>query len=74
MAHPNLEVLSLQEEENEGFSFDLEDEGDEIGDLRWCLIGRFLCERVIQFNSMKVRMIDLWKSMKGVTINEAIKG
>jgi hypothetical protein len=51
MAHPNLEVLSLQEEQNEGFSFDFEDEGNENGDLQWCLIGKFLCERVIHFNS-----------------------
>jgi hypothetical protein len=74
MAHPNLEVLSLQEEQNEGFSFDFEDEGNENGDLQWCLIGKFLCERVIHFNSMKVRMTDLWKSVMGVTIREAKAG
>ncbi|MCH92514.1 hypothetical protein A2U01_0013454 [Trifolium medium] len=76
MAHPNLEGLSLHEEEGEveGFSFDFDEEGDEQVDLRWCLVGRFLCERVIHFNSMKVRMPDLWRPMKGVTIKEAKAG
>ncbi|XP_045822007.1 uncharacterized protein LOC123914889 [Trifolium pratense] len=73
MAHPNLEGLSLQEEE-EGFSFDFEEEGDEQVDLRWCLVGRFLCDRAIHFPSMKVRMADLWKPPKGVTIKEARPG
>jgi hypothetical protein len=56
MEHPNLEGLSLQDGE-EGFEFD--DKEDEQVDLRWCLVGRFICERTIHFNSMKVRMADL---------------
>ncbi|MCI62428.1 hypothetical protein A2U01_0083685, partial [Trifolium medium] len=71
MAHPNLEGLSLQEEEEQGFSFDFEEEGDDNVDFRWCLIGRFLCDRPIHFNSMRVRMADVWKPVKGVTIKEA---
>jgi hypothetical protein len=74
MAHPNLEDLSLHDEEEEGFCFDFEEEEDEQVDLRWCLLGRLLCERAIHFNSMKVRMADLWKAMKGVTIKEATGG
>jgi hypothetical protein len=73
MEQPNLEGLSLHEEE-EGFRFDFDDEGDEQVDLRWCLVGRFLCERAIHFNSMKARMADLWKPVKGVTIKEASTG
>jgi 14-3-3 protein epsilon len=71
MAQPDLESLSLHKEEEEGFCFDFEDEEDDQVDLRWCLIGRFLCDRSIHFNSMKVRMADLWKPVKGVTIKEA---
>jgi hypothetical protein len=74
MDHPNLEGLSLHEEEEEGFCFDFEEGEDEQVDLRWCLVGRFLCERTIHFNSMKVRMADLWKPVKGVTIKEATGG
>jgi hypothetical protein len=75
MAQPNLEGLSLHEDEDEeGFCFDFDDEEDEQADLRWCLIGRFLCDRAIHFNSMKVRMADLWKPIKGVTIKAALAG
>jgi hypothetical protein len=74
MAQPNLEDLSLHDEEEEGFCFEFEEEENEQVDLRWCLVGRFLCERTIHFNSMKVRMADLWKPVKGVTIKEATGG
>jgi hypothetical protein len=69
MDHPNLDGLSLNEEEEEGFSFEFEEVGEEV-DLRWCLVGRFLCDRTIHFNSMRVRMADLWKPVKGVIIKE----
>jgi hypothetical protein len=74
MAHPNLGGLSLNEEEEEGFNFDFDDGGDVQLDLRWCLVGSFLCDRTIHFNSMRVRMADLWKPVKGVTIKEATPG
>ncbi|MCI21255.1 hypothetical protein A2U01_0042421, partial [Trifolium medium] len=74
MADPNLEGLSLHEEGEEGFSFEFEEEGEEQVDLQWCLVGRFLCERPIHFNSMKVRMVDLWQPVKGVIIKEAKPG
>ncbi|KAK2429287.1 hypothetical protein QL285_027738 [Trifolium repens] len=73
MEHPNLEGLSLHDGE-EGFTFEFDDEEEEQVDLRWCLIGRFICERAIHFNSMKVRMADLWKPVKGVTIKETKAG
>ncbi|MCI46573.1 hypothetical protein A2U01_0067814, partial [Trifolium medium] len=73
MDHPNLEGLSLHEEE-EGFRFEFEEEEDEQVDLRWCLVGRFLSDRTIHFTSMKVRMAELWKPMKGVTIKEVTTG
>jgi hypothetical protein len=44
--------LSLQEEE--GFVFDLEEGEEEVVDFRWCLVGRFLGDRSIHVNSMKV--------------------
>jgi 14-3-3 protein epsilon len=74
MASPNLEGLSIHGEEEVGFTFDFEEEGDEQVDLKWCLVGRFLCNRPIHFKSMKVRMADLWRPVKGVTIKEAKAG
>ncbi|MCI19702.1 hypothetical protein A2U01_0040862, partial [Trifolium medium] len=53
MANPNLDSLSLHETEEEGFSFEFEEEGESQVDFQWCLVGRFLCDRPIHFNSMK---------------------
>jgi hypothetical protein len=75
MEQPNLEGLSLhEEEEEEGFRFEFDEEKGKQVDLRWCLVGRFLCGRAIHFNSMKVRMADLWKPVKGVTIKKTPTG
>jgi 14-3-3 protein epsilon len=75
MAHTDLEGLSIHEEEEGGFRFDFEEEDEEQVDLlRWCLVGRFLCDKTIHFNSMKVRMAEIWKPVKGVTIKEATTG
>jgi hypothetical protein len=62
MASPNLEGLSLQENEEEGFRFEFDEEGEEQTDLKWCLMGRFLCERPIHVKSMKVRMAEVWEA------------
>jgi 14-3-3 protein epsilon len=74
MANPNLEGLSIHEEEEEGFCFDFDEEGEEQVNLQWCLVGRFLCERPIHFKSMRIRMADLWRPVRGVTIKEAKPG
>jgi 14-3-3 protein epsilon len=72
MSNVNLEDLSLQDEE--GFVFDLEEGEVEIIDFRWCLVGRFLGDRSIHVNSMKVTMADIWRPVKGVKIKEATTG
>jgi 14-3-3 protein epsilon len=75
MSNINLEDLSLHEEdEDEGFVFDMEGEGEEQVDFRWCHVGRFLCDRTIHVNSMKATMADVWRPVKGVKIKEAKKG
>jgi 14-3-3 protein epsilon len=73
MSSINLEDLSLHEEEEEGFTFDIE-EGESQVDFRWCLVGRFLSDRPIHVNSMKATMADVWRPVKGVKIKEAEKG
>ncbi|XP_058759671.1 uncharacterized protein LOC131632982 [Vicia villosa] len=75
MSTPNLEDLSLHEEvDDEGFCFEVDEEGDEVGGLRWCLVGRFLCDRPIHLNSMKARVADMWRPVKGVSIKKAKEG
>ncbi|MCH99831.1 hypothetical protein A2U01_0020846 [Trifolium medium] len=74
MASPNLEGLSLHETEEEGFSFEFDEEGEEQVDFQWCLVGRFLCDKPIHFKSMKIRMADLWRPVRGVNIKEAKPG
>jgi 14-3-3 protein epsilon len=72
MSNVNLEDLSLQEEE--GFVFDLDEGEEEVIDFRWCLVGRFLGDRSIHVNSMKVTMADIWRPVKGVKIKETTPG
>ncbi|WJX56046.1 hypothetical protein P8452_41743 [Trifolium repens] len=72
MSSVNLEDLSLQDEE--GFVFDVEEGEEEVVDFRWCLVGRFLGDRSIHVNSMKVTMADVWRPVKGVKIKEATPG
>ncbi|KAK2382050.1 hypothetical protein QL285_069606 [Trifolium repens] len=72
MSNVNLENLSLQEDE--GFVFDVEEGEEEVVDFRWCLVGRYLGDRSIHVNSMKVTMADVWRPVKGVKIKEAITG
>jgi hypothetical protein len=67
--------LSLDRGEEEGFAIELEvGEEEEVGDLRWCLAGRFLGDKPIHANSMMVRMADVWRPVKGVSIKEAKPG
>ncbi|XP_058782355.1 uncharacterized protein At4g02000-like [Vicia villosa] len=75
MATPNLNNLSINDDgEDEGFCFDLEEDSSEAADLKLCLIGRFLCDKLVHVISMKSRMADIWRSVKGVATKEAANG
>ncbi|XP_058775429.1 uncharacterized protein At4g02000-like [Vicia villosa] len=75
MASPSIANLSINDDgEEEGFCFDLEEEASEVSDLRLCLVGRFLCDKPIHVRSMKTRIADIWRSVKGVAIKEATEG
>jgi 14-3-3 protein epsilon len=74
MSNINLEDLSLHEEEEEGFTFDIEEEGENQVDFRWCLVGRFLTDRTFHVNSMKTTIANAWRPVKGVKIKEAKTG
>jgi hypothetical protein len=66
--------LSLDGGEEEGFAFEFEEGEEDVGDLRWCLAGRFLGDKTVHVNSMVVRMADLWRPVRGVAIKEARPG
>jgi hypothetical protein len=72
MSSVTLENLSLQEEE--GFVFYFEEGEEDQVDFRWSLVGRFLGDRSIHDNSMKVTMAEVWRPVKGVKIKEAKAG
>lgn len=75
MSNSHHEGLSLNEEgEEEGFCFNIEKDGEKVGDFRWCLVGRFLCGRPIHVKSMNVRIVDLCIPIKDVAIKQVNKG
>ena len=65
--------ISLEEEEEGGLIVvgDEEiDDGKERIDSRFCLVGRFLTDKVINFAAMKHTMASLWRPGKGVCIRD----
>lgn len=65
-----LENLSLMEEEGGGFVVDVEKEPEQPIDLNICLVGRFLTDRSIRVHIMKVRMAEIWRLGRGVSIKD----
>ncbi|GAU39328.1 hypothetical protein TSUD_60790 [Trifolium subterraneum] len=72
MAEINFESLNLEEEEE--LNFVVEEDSDEQHDLNLCLVGRFVHDRPIRFNSMKACLADVWRPVKGMTVKEATQG
>uniref|UniRef100_A0A803NL38 DUF4283 domain-containing protein n=1 Tax=Cannabis sativa TaxID=3483 RepID=A0A803NL38_CANSA len=62
--------ISLDDEE-EGVLIGGDDEAEDVlFDDRWCLVGRFLTGRPVDFDAMRLLMASLWKPGKGVFIKE----
>lgn len=73
MTSLNIEWLSLQGKgKEEGFCFDLGK--DYSCDLRWCLVDRFFCDIPVHVRSMKVKIADMWRPMKAITMKQANEG
>jgi hypothetical protein len=72
MTEVNLEDLSLSDDE--GLSFDIEEEESSEHDPRLCLVGRFLVNRHVRLKEMKIRMSEVWRPVKGVAVKEAQQG
>lgn len=65
--------IRLRDEEEKGLMTGDIDEVNQIQgnvDLKYCLVGRFLSDRVINFQAMKNTMASLWRPGKGVHIRE----
>lgn len=39
-------------------------------DVRWCLVGRFLTESIIDFQTMQHKMTSLWRPVKGLYVKQ----
>ncbi|GAU34127.1 hypothetical protein TSUD_66060 [Trifolium subterraneum] len=72
MTEINFESLNLDEEED--LNLVVEEDIDEEHDLNLCLVGRFVHDRPIRFNSMKACLADVWRPVKGMTVKEATQG
>ncbi|GAU47759.1 hypothetical protein TSUD_387180 [Trifolium subterraneum] len=71
MAGINFESLNLDEEEELNFVLGDGEDADEQHDLNLCLVGRFVHDRPIRFNSMNVCLADVWRPVK---VKEATQG
>ncbi|KAK6149692.1 hypothetical protein DH2020_017217 [Rehmannia glutinosa] len=62
--------MQLAEDEEGGLLLDEGDDGIKTHDLRWCLVGRFLSDRQVNFTAMRNTMASVWRPVKGVFIKE----
>lgn len=72
MTEMNLEDLSLSDDE--GLSFNIEEEGSSEHDPLLGLVGRFLVNRLVRLKQMKIQMSKVWRTVKGVAVKEAQPG
>ena len=66
-------ALSIEEEDDGGLIItgeDVEDGRDGRIDFLYCLVGRFLMDKVINFSAMKNIMAALWRPGKGICIKD----
>ena len=68
-----LENLSLSVDEEEELVLDTGEDGSTTQSFDLCLIGRFLTNRMINFNAMKHRLASVWRPGKGICIKEINK-
>uniref|UniRef100_A0A803PRU2 DUF4283 domain-containing protein n=1 Tax=Cannabis sativa TaxID=3483 RepID=A0A803PRU2_CANSA len=62
---------SMEEDDIDGLMYNDDDEPElsEIDD-RWCLVGRFLTKRSIDFQAMQHKMATLWQPGRGMYVKE----
>ncbi|KAF4401983.1 hypothetical protein G4B88_017495 [Cannabis sativa] len=62
--------IELEDEESFGIEIDDDVEETTLVDDRWCLVGRFLNARSLDFEAMKHTLAGLWKPGKGLFVKE----
>lgn len=60
------QYAAMEEEECGGISYADDEVFDGGIDTKWCLVGRFLSYRAIDFEKMQHSIVSLWKLGKGV--------
>ena len=68
-----LENLSLSVDEKEELVLNTGEDGSTTQSFDLCLNGRFLTDRMINFNAMKHRLASVWRLGKGICIKEINK-
>ncbi|PNX66072.1 hypothetical protein L195_g054889, partial [Trifolium pratense] len=68
MEEVNLDNLNLIDDEP--LDFELEEDSAEQNDITLCLVGHFVHDRPINFNSMKTRLDDVWRPVKSMAVTK----
>lgn len=63
-------MISLEEEEQGGITYEENVEDLSEIDTRWCLIGRFLTDSPIDFQAMQHKMASLWRPGRGMYVKQ----
>ena len=62
--------LALGDESQGGLEYNEAVVQTENNDMQWCLVGKFLTEKPINFMYMKNTMTGLWRSVRGMCIKD----
>lgn len=62
--------IRLEDEEDGGLMYEVNQEDLSEIDTHWCLVGRFLTESTIDFQAMQNKMASLWRTGRGMYVKE----
>ena len=64
------ERVSIDDDEEAGLVIEQPEESDVPTSMQWCLVGRFLTDRMINRHSMKNTLAAIWRLVRGVLIKD----
>ena len=62
--------VTIEDEEDFGLVYEEDESASRIRTQSWCLVGKFLTDRIINSQAMKSTLSALWRPMKGVFIRD----
>ncbi|XP_062089189.1 uncharacterized protein LOC133795749 [Humulus lupulus] len=62
--------FQIAEEEEQGVFFNAEPSVVEVDDARWCLVGKTVGDRAVDFESLRNVLAALWRPVKGMYVKE----